>query len=330
MTGREEIDLKNEIWIKDKLLNCPQIIVDYMNSTIENKTSWSRRNYLGYLIQFINYLKDNGYDVDDLDTYKNIKPLDINKYISYISYRVVNGQKVKNKAGIKAAKLFAISDLFGFLVNNDIIEKNPCDKVETPKDKIEKEIVALSTDEVKTIQDNIISRGKGRCKKYSLRDLCIISLGVTTGLRVSAITEINMDDIDFDNNTITVTEKGNLTRNVIIGEKTKELLKKWIVERNKIMEGHNNTDALFISKNKSRISTSAVRRMISKDTTNIEKHVTPHKLRSTCATNLYEMTGDIYLVQNQLGHSNIQNTRRYAKVSNDKRIMAAEILNNII
>lgn len=330
MSGRNEIDFKNEAWITQKLNNCPQVLKDYMISTYEDKTSWSRRNYLGYLIQFIGYLKDNGFDVDDINIYKNIKPLDINKYMQFISYRYVNGQKISNKAGIKAAKLFAISDFFEFLIDNDIVSNNPCKKIETPKDKVEKEIVSLTTDEIKTMQDNIINRGKGRGKKYNTRDLCIISLGVTTGLRVSAIAEINISDIDFENNSIKVTEKGDIERTVIIGDKTKLLLQKWLKEREVLMQGSPITEAVFISKNKMRMSTTAIRQMINKESYNIDKHITPHKMRSTCATNLYDATGDIYLVQAQLGHSNIENTRRYAKVSNKKRALAASILNDMI
>lgn len=330
MTGREEIDLKNEKWIKNKLNDCTQLLKDYMINISESKTSWSRRNYLGYLIQFVKYLKENEYDINDPLTYRNIKPLDINRYLDYIGYRYVNGVKIENKPGIKAAKLFAVSDFFNFLVNNDIIEKNPCDKVETPKEKVEKDIVSLTSEEIKTMQNNIICRDKSRGIKYNTRDLSIISLGVTTGLRVSAIAEINISDIDFENNIIKVTEKGNITRNIIIGDKTKQLLQKWIIERNQLMEGYKNTDALFISKNRERISTVSIRKMISKESYNIDKHITPHKMRSTCATNLYEATGDIYLVQAQLGHSNIQNTRRYAKVSNEKKVLAANILNDLI
>lgn len=328
MKGREEIDFKNETWIRNKLKSCPIILNDYMSS-IKDKTSWSRRNYLGYLIQFFEYLKENKIDVNNPKSFKKVKPLTINKYLDYISYRIVNGEKKKNKAGIKAAKLFAVSDFFEFLYDNDFIDGNPCRKVDVPKDNEKKEIVAMTSDEVRTIEDNILNRGKGRGKKYNLRDLSIVMLGVSTGLRVSAITEINIEDVDFNNNIITVTEKGNVVRDIHIGDKTQEVLKQWISEREKLLGG-NKCDALFISKNKTRISTVSIRKMLAKETINIDKHITPHKMRSTCATNLYNATGDIYLVQEQLAHSNIANTRRYAKVSRDKMIEASNILDNII
>ena len=328
MTGREEIDQRNEEWINDKLKNLPSIMTDYMSS-VKNKTSWSRRNYLGYLAQFLEFLKLNNLDINDINIFREIKPLNINKYLEFISYRIVNGERKENKAGIKAAKLYAVSDFFEFLLNNDFVSYNPCKKIDVPKDKDQKEIVAMTSDEVKTIENNILNRGKGRGKKYNLRDLCIVTLGVSTGLRVSAIAEINMEDINLDDNTITVVEKGNIKRNIYIGDKVKDIMILWINEREKLLQDKK-CNALFISKNKSRISTVSIRNMIAKETVNIDKHITPHKMRSTCATNLYAATGDIYLVQEQLAHSNISNTRRYAKVSRERMIEARDILNNII
>ena len=330
MTGREEMDYKNELWIKNKLKDCPNILRDYIDNLGDSKTSWSKRNYLGYLIQFINYLKENGYNPDDNYIYGNIKPLDINKYLNYIGYRYVNGNKVKNKAGIKAAKLFAVSDFFKFLMENDIINNNPCEKVKVPKDEIEKNVVALTQDEIKVVQNNIINRGKGRCKKYSSRDLCIFTLGVTTGLRVSAIVGINISDIDFEQNRITVTEKRKKTYDVFIGEKTKGIIQDWISEREKLLIGYPPTDALFISKDKRRMSTVSIRKMLNKDTTGIDKHITPHKLRSTCGVNLYEATGDVYLVKDQLHHSNIETTKIYVEASESRKRMATETLDCMI
>ena len=328
MTGREEIDLKNEQWITNKLQELPEILTDYMYS-IKSKTSWSRRNYLGYLIQFFGYLESNGYDINNIDIFKEIRPLTINKYLDYISFRVVNGVQKENKAGIKAAKLFAVSDFFEFLFDNDFVVSNPCKRVNVPKDNEIKEVVAMTSEEIKTIENNIMARGRYRGKKYNLRDLCIVMLGVSTGLRVSAIIEINVQDINFESNYISVIEKGNKARRVFIGEKTKDILEKWIVERKQLL-GDKECDALFISKNKVRMSTESVRQMLKKETVNIDKHITPHKMRSTCATNLYNATGDIYLVQEQLAHANIANTRRYAKVSKDRMVEASNILNDII
>lgn len=329
MTGREEIDHKNEAWIAKKLETLPQILSDYMLSIEKRKTSWSRRNYLGYLIQFFDFLMESGFDVNDVNSFAEIKPLEIQKYLKFISYRVVNGEKVENKAGIKAAKLFAVSDFFEMLVKNDVIDKNPCKKVDVPKDKETHEITYLTQDEIQTVKNNIMNRPKGRNKKYKNRDLCILTLGITTGIRVSALTEINIGDIDFTTCTIKVVEKGNISRVIHIGDKTKEIIKVWMDDRKKVL-GERKCDALFINGSGNRLSTMAVRNMIKKDTVNIDKHITPHKMRSTCGTNVYNMTGDIYLTQEVLGHANIANTKRYAKVLDGKMEKAVSLMDQIV
>jgi integrase/recombinase XerC len=126
-------------------------------------------------------------------------------------------------------------------------------------------------------------------------------------------------------------EKGEEERTVFLSDKMMELLKTWLYDREQILRKCNvDCDALFISSEKQRIGITTIRDMLKKYTYNIDKHITPHKLRSTAATNLYEKTGDIYLVADVLGHHNIQNTRRYAKVSNNKRMIAAKELSNLI
>jgi site-specific recombinase XerD len=133
-----------------------------------------------------------------------------------------------------------------------------------------------------------------------------------------------MEDIDFDDRSIVVTEKGNKTRVVFFGENVKRELLYWIRHRREIMG--TNDGPLFVSNRKKRISVCAVQDILKKYTAGFDKHITPHKMRSTCATNLYEETHDIYLVQNVLGHSNIANTRRYADMSEEYRRDAASII----
>ena len=166
-------------------------------------------------------------------------------------------------------------------------------------------------------------------EKFINRNVCIFSLGISTGLRVSAIAQINLDDINFKNNTIQVIEKGNKYRTIHFGDNLKEKIIAWIDDRNEYFADVE-TNALFISKKKNRISVSAIEDMIEKYTQCIDKHITPHKLRATCATNLYKKTGDIYIVANQLGHANISTTKIYTEIDHESRIKATNILDNLI
>lgn len=334
MTGRQETNNKLEAKVKELIKGQPQIVVDYTYS-FTNKTAGTKLDYVRDVTKFLEYLKSNNIiNVNDTNEYKKIKPSDMAKYMEDgIRYRYVNGVKKENAEITRATKFYAIRNFFEFLAIEGYIEHNPCARIKPPKCTKENEVVAMTSDEIEIMKSNIIkgvgsSRSRAKRRKFINRDLLIVTLGCATGLRATSITEINISDIDFEENCITVREKGNKERRVYFGEKTKSLMYDWLKDRRRLYPNIE-TDALFISEKKNRISTLVIRDVIKTFSVGIDKHLTPHKMRSSCATNLYEKTGDIYLVQEILGHKNIANTRRYAKVSEAKRQSAVNILDNL-
>ena len=157
---------------------------------------------------------------------------------------------------------------------------------------------------------------KNKHYDWRYRDFLLFRIPVVTGLRLEALSEINLEDVDLAKKTITVTEKGNITKKIYIDDKTQSYLLQWIMQRAEII-GNGNYDcrALFISNQKQRMHIRSIEKVIKKYADGINgKHITPHKLRSTCGTNLYQASKDIYLVAEILGHKSTEPTRRYAKV----------------
>lgn len=303
MSGRQEQDLQREKWIEEKLDGQPEIFRDYMLS-IKNLTSSSRKAYLGYLIQFSEFMESQNVKI------AKAKPLHINRYIDHISQDT--GPSIVN------TKISAIINFYEFLIENGFVKTNPCStKMMLKKNKNDK-VIFMTDDEVEHMKFNALG------SKFPTRDICIITLGCATGLRVSAIRNIDIEDIDFDNKIINVVEKGNNEREVYIGDNTIRVIKTWMKERERLYG--NNTGPLFMSQKKNRMAVRTIEEMIHNAADGIDKHITPHKMRSTCAMNLYEKTGDIYLTAQQLGHENIQNTMIYAKATEGKRREAAELL----
>lgn len=299
---------------------------------MSDKTAFTKRNYVNHTVEFLHYLKERGVDINNESAYKSIKYSDINQYMEeHVRFRVVDGIKKENKESIRASKLYSLTNFFEFLISEEYIEKNPCDRVKPPHCTEEKPIVAMDRNDINKLKANIVTGAKfnSRRQKFVNRDLAIVDLGCSTGLRVTSIIEINISDINFDENYIVVREKGNKERVVYMGAKVKEQITKWIGDRNSLYP-RLNTDALFVSEKKQRLSTRTVRDIINNNSMGIDKHITPHKMRSSCATNLYEQTGDIYLVQAVLGHKNIANTRRYARMSDNKRMEAANIMDSLL
>lgn len=312
MSGRAEMDAKFDKWIEERTSKCSQLVNDFIESIENVKTAATRKQYMYYLMDFEKFL--NQLNIGVLD----VKPLHVEKYRNYL-------KKKGNNASVVNGKLSAIIAFYKFLIKNDYADKNPCDNDMKLK-ILEKDTVVYLTDkEVKSIK-NSISNEDYYDERLRSRDLCVIQIGCSTGLRVSAIVNIDIEDIDFENKYITVIEKGNKKRNVYIGDNTIQCIKKWMNDRTIIMED-NVKGALFINpQTHKRISTSVIRRILQRETQTMNKHITPHKMRSTCAMKLYDKTGDIYLTAQQLGHANIKNTMIYAKATEEKRRMAADLL----
>ena len=143
-----------------------------------------------------------------------------------------------------------------------------------------------------------------------------------TGIRVSECVGLDLSDVDFKNDGIKIHRKGGTEVIVYFSDEVEEVLKDYMEERKRIIavDGHEN--ALFLSLQKKRISVRSVENMVKKYTRSITtlKNITPHKLRSTYGTNLYQETGDIYLVADVLGHSDVNTTRKhYAAIEDQNR-----------
>ena len=330
MNARKDVDKKNMEITKQILDKYPRILSNYINS-LEDKTSYTKMVYARYIGKFLDYIKtEKNININETVNYTKIKPMDVSDYMGVVKY---NERGSENSASYRNVNLAAIKSFFDFLEDNEIINKNPAKKIKTPKDNKTHEIITITDKDYLIMLKNIKNgvgnhKAKATQKKWINRDFALLMLGLTTGLRVSAIVGINLEDIDFDKKIITTIEKGNKERHVFLGEQTIEVLKIWIHDREMMVD--NKERALFICKGNKRMSTRAVQNRFKEIAEGTGKVITPHKMRATCATRLYEKTGDIYLVQNQLGHKSIESTKHYAKVNDSKLRAAADILDNMI
>lgn len=311
--------------IENKLKSLPKIFGDYYYTLRAEKKSYRTiEEYINSVKHFMEFFTEG--KIDD-EFYKKVSTMDINRYLISLETKIVGGQTVPTTSGFRFQRWASINSFFEFLVDTEKIEKNPVSKKSRPKVTDNPSVTYLTEDEVKRIIEKIKREAKNSMVN---RDLCLFILGVTTGLRVAATTQINLEDIDFNKGVIHVVEKRNKVFDVLIGKNLMAVLKAWIADR-QIYFGDAETNALFISQHGKRISYDAVRKLWIKYTDGItDKKITPHCLRHTCATNLYEKTGDIYLASAQLHHSNISTTMRYAEISDKKLQKANSILDDMI
>ena len=198
----------------------------------------------------------------------------------------------------------------------------------------EKAIIRLDIDEVAMLLDYVETCGNeltGQKKVYyektRTRDIAILTLLLGTGIRVSELVGLDIDDVDFKNDGITVTRKGGNQMVVYFGDEVRNALENYLETTRAAtttLSGHEN--ALFLSTQRKRIGVQAVENMVKKYAKQVtpNKKITPHKLRSTYGTNLYKETGDIYLVADVLGHKDVNTTKKhYAAIDDSRRRMAA-------
>ena len=198
----------------------------------------------------------------------------------------------------------------------------------------DKAIIRLDTDEVALLLDfveNCGSQLSGQSLNYynktKERDLAILTLLLGTGIRVSECVGLDLNDVDFKNNGITVTRKGGNQMVVYFGDEVANALNQYIEgSRKAITPLSDHENALFLSTQRRRMGVQAVENMVKKYARQVtpNKKITPHKLRSTYGTSLYKETGDIYLVADVLGHKDVNTTKKhYAAIDEDRRRQAA-------
>lgn len=322
MSGKHEKEMKFERRINEKLAGAHPIITEYYYGLIgANKSYATAYNYINYLMSFLNFTFNDGCP-DEF--YLRIKPMHINKYIASLRTKNVNGRVERTSDSIKTVHWSALNTFFQFLVP-EYIKENPVASTQRPKMRDNPQVTYLDTNEITSMLNNVNLRAN---EKMRNRDLCLLRLGFSTGLRASALLQIDINDIDFKNKQIKVTEKGDYDNYIMFGDNLNNQLLAWLHDR-EMYFGKCETNALFVTQVGKRMSPDMLAKLIAKYAKGAtDKHVTPHVMRHSCATNLYEKTGDIYLCAKQLNHKNVSTTQRYAEISKEKQRLASNILDD--
>ena len=334
MTGRMELEIKYNNQIKNIIKNEPIYMKKFdVFMGGDGKTSKTRKNYICNVVRFIHYLKESGRVVDTESDFNGLLASDIKLYIRDDDNRAIS-KNGNISDSYRYIRHFSLNCFFNFLEDGDYINKNPMDKIKTPKNERMKQKVYLNVDEVKGIEKNVktgnTNRNNEYVKKWGERDAAIITLGFKNALRVSAIVSINVEDINWENKYLSVIEKGNKPRYVKLSNNTIKVLKSWVDKRNQYVKENNlKTSALFISRKNNRISQQTVGNIVrayAGDELNDKKRIVPHTMRSSSATNGYLKCKDPRAIQQFLGQKSLAATQKYL----DEAINAQSELTNLM
>ena len=338
LSYHEQEDIENTKRIRGILKELPPFCTDFFRG-IEPRTSARTRLAYAYdLKTFFDFLKQANPELKSkklrdlpLSLLDEIKLMDLEEYMEYLKcYSTEKREDLMNTERGIMRKVSTVKSFYNYFYRTERIQNNPASLLQLPKIH-EKEIIRLDVDEVARFLDEVedgeclTEKQKAYHAKTKLRDLAMMTLLLGTGLRVSECVGLNINDVDFRNGGLRIHRKGGKEVIVYFGAEGEYALQDYLSEREHIVPEEGSEEALFLSMQRKRINVRSVEKMVKKYAQLVTplKKITPHKLRSTYGTNLYRETGDIYLVADVLGHSDVNTTKKHYAALEDERRRSA-------
>lgn len=334
VTYHEQTDVENTLRLRDVLKTLPPFCRDFFRAIEPRTTTKTRISYAYDIRIFFQFLleqnpsfRDWSIDAFTVDVLDQLTAVDLEEYEEYLKvYQAGDKTETNGERGLKR-KMSSLRSFYAYYFKREMIHTNPTVLVDVPKIH-QKSIIRLEADEVALLLDYIEHGGDdltGQKKVYyektKDRDLALVTLLLGTGVRVSECVGLDIEDVDFKNNGIKVTRKGGNEMVVYFGPEVEKALKNYLEVRKNIIPVEGHEHALFYSTQRKRIGVQAVENLVKKYARQVTttKKITPHKLRSTYGTALYQETGDIYLVADVLGHRDVNTTKKHYAAMDDAR-----------
>lgn len=323
MNGRQKHDALINERTKNKLKNLPECVTEwYYNLLASDLTSNTCNDYINKISLFINH--------NEIKNISDIKQSMVDRYFIFIKEKEIDGNIIETSDSYRQTTWCALNKFFEFLYARNYIDTNYMKQIVKPKnrdlERINQNRTYLTKKDFKLIID---AARNNRVIKNRLRNETILTILMVTGMRIAALVSIDIDDIDFDNKTLAVIDKGTKRHLYYLTDQVIDLLKDYIKDRNRYVI--DNEKGLFISKDTGeRMSIESVKEVVERCTTNaLGKKLSPHKLRAGFCSILYKETHDIEFVRRAVGHSDIKTTQRYISVDDTERKKASIIMDNI-
>lgn len=269
--------------------------MDHFSGHLKNErrlSSYTIKNYQLDLLRFLEYCQSS-----KIPSWNKCKTFNVRSYISLLHRQGLSGRSIQRH-------IAAVRSFFTYLLRESVVKVNPAIGLSAPKAK-RKLPAPLDVDQMSQLlnlqsDDPLISR-----------DIAMMELMYSSGLRLSELVSLNIDDIDFREGTVPVTGKGSKTRVLPVGSVAAEKLQQWMVLRTQLCRA--TQTALFVSRSGERISVRNVQERMKRWglKQGIDSHVHPHRLRHSFASHLLESSGDLRAVQELLGHADISTTQIY-------------------
>lgn len=315
------------------------------NHNMQSKTRYAYAIDLGtffyFLTQTNSICKSKKTTNVEIDILEALDPDDIDEYLTWVeSYDRLDEdgttRHYTNTYSGKARKLACLKSFYKFMNKRKKIRNNPVAIIDTPsKRKQDKEIITFKDDEIKRFLDHILygklstEKQQQFQEKTRLRDYAIFMTLFGTGLRISELTGLDIDTININEGCCYVHRKGGNNQMVFFGDEVKGAIEEYLSCGRELFKPSDDENAVFLSTQGTRMTDRAIEKRLKRYADEVfgaGNNFTPHKCRATYGTKIYNETGDIYLVSESLGHSDISTTTKYySKMSDEKRKSVAKI-----
>jgi tyrosine recombinase XerC len=273
--------------------------IDKFMRYLEIERNYSQHTILNYKL-----------DLDDFAKFLAGGPIEKVDYLTLRKYLVLLKEKSLSARSINR-KLSSLRSFFKFLTKEGYLKENPTLVVSSPK--LEKHLPKFMTeDEVIKLIESTFSKDKE--DERSLRDRAILEAFYSTGMRVSELVGLDIEDMDFIGGIVKVTGKGRKERIIPIGETAIAAIRKYLDRRKR------QASALFLNKNGTRLTARGIGNIVNKYITlaGIKQGVSTHSLRHSFATHLLNRGADLRTVQELLGHANLSTTQIYTHLTTER------------
>lgn len=270
--------------------------IDYLQAE-RNASVYTVRNYTNDLLEFFDFVRQK--------KIKSLNEVDKHTLRGYLSHLMGRGLA---KSSI-ARKLSSIRSFYRYLLREEMISANPAAKTSSPK--LDKRLPSfLTTEEAKRLVESPdLSKPQGQ------RDRAILELLYASGMRVSELVSINVEQVNLDTNEIRVWGKGSRERVVLIGSPAAQAVKIYLSQGRPELLGGKKNNALFVNRYGGRLAVRRIQKILGGYANIMGKKIHPHMLRHTFATHLLDGGADLRVVQELLGHAQLTSTQIYTHVT---------------
>lgn len=322
MNGRIENELKIDRSIEEKLKSLPAFVSAWnLNMKASRKTAATRRDYIAKVERFLTYIDSEATSV----TPDRLNEQNVTAYFVSIQTKDECGELKYTSDSYQQTIWCCLSSLFDFLVESKQIPYNYMRMIAKPKnhdlERINEHRVRLDAKDFKRILKSV-DREAGESVRS--RDKAILMVFMNTGMRKTALQSIMVEDINTEDHTLTVIDKGNKRHTYVLTDHVMAAIEEWMTDRKKYV-AKKNDHHLFLSHRGTAMGSRTISDVVEK-----YAGVSPHKLRSGYCSILYNKTGDVEFVRRAVGHANAATTARYIVTSGEEKRKAAEIIGSII